>query len=209
MNTARVLLLASACISMSVQANAITLTNCVNSDNQVCSYFFDALERAFTGDPDIIYALQRVFYPVRDPSPILLDVETTVTVLQVPNSPCSDEEFNQPLSSLDDVSVLCGTRDCTAVSWKWTHQWSRSIINFVIEKEDLGLLQDVNIVAFATARFSHLDISILTGEELDPENITSVESTLVEFSIQIPSLHCIPPESVMQETWEDILLWVG
>ena len=205
MDTAQVLLLALACISMS-DAVPITLNTCVNSDSQVCSYFFDVLERAFTSDRNIIYALQRVFYPVRDRSPILLDVEATVNVLQVPDSPCSDEEFNRPLASLGDV--MCDTT-CTAVSWEWTHQWSRSIINFVIEKEDLGLLQDVNIVAFATALFSHFDNSIFTGEELDPNNITSVQSELVEFNIQIPSLHCIPPDSVMQEAWEDILPWVS
>ena len=210
-----VLIVVCTCISVvQVSHAAPTLGTCGLPNENVCSYFFSALESAFVNNSDVPYALQRAFFPIGTISPLLLDVRTTVTVLNVPSVQCTDEDFQYQSSTiftLPPVDQLCMDYNCTSMVWRWRHQWSRTVINFVIERENLNLLQDVNFIAYATAAFSSFDtrtIFNLQGSTIR-DNSTSVQSNEVQFSLIIPSLHCIPSEDALLEAWGDILPWVS
>ena len=208
-----VLTVVCTCISvMQLSSAAPTLGTCGQPTQDVCSYFFNALELAFVNNSDVPYALQRAFFPTGTISPLLLDVHTTVTVTNIPSVQCTDEDFQYRSSSihtLPPVDQLCINYNCTSMTWRWTHQWSQTVINFVIGKENLDLLQDVNFIAYATAAFNSFDtgtlINFLQGSNTR-ENSTSSE---VRFSLIIPSLHCIPSEDALLEAWGDIVPWVS
>ena len=206
-------------------------------DPDTCSYFFDAIRDRFF-ERSILYTLRKAFFPTRGSSPILFDVFMRVRVEQVPNISCTSSEYpfaNQPITtniSMADVcnsgTVVTGSDSHTCVSrqWDWQHQWSRSIINFVIEREDLEFLQDTNCISFASAFFNNFDATTvfsnfdttvfsINGESATIENSTNSsvasiwgEGTL-RFFLTIPFLPCTPSEELMRRAWEDILPWVG
>ena len=212
-----VLTVVCTCISvMQLSSAAPTLGTCGQPNQDVCSYFFNALESAFVANSDVPYALQRAFFPTGTISPLLLDVNTTVTVTNIPNVNCTDEIFLYRSSSIRTLPPvnqlqLCTIYNCTSMSWRWTHQWSRTVINFVIERENLNLLQDVNFIAYATAAFNAFDTRTIFNSQgsTTRENSASAQSSEVRFSLIIPSLHCIPSEDALLEAWGDILSWVS
>ena len=197
-------------------------------DPDTCSYFFDAIRDRFF-ERSILHTLRKAFFPTRGSSPILFDIFMTVHVEQMPNIICTSSDYpfaNQPITTnirVEDVcnsgTVVPGSDSYTCVSqqWNWQHQWSRSIINFVIEKEDLEFLQDTNFISFASAYFNNFDTSIfsINRESATIENSTNSsvasiwgEGTL-RFFLKIPFLPCTPSEELMRRAWEDILPWVG
>ena len=195
-------------------------------DPDTCSYFFDAIRDRFF-ERSILHTLRKAFFPTRGSSPILFDVFMRVRVEQVPNISCTSSEYpfaNRPITTNISMTDVCNT--CVSQQWNWQHQWSRSIINFVIEREDLEFLQDTNCISFAsgffnnfdaTTVFSNFDTTVfsINRESATIENSTnsSVATTegegILRFLLTIPFLPCTPSEELMRRAWEDILPWVG
>ena len=200
-------------------------------DPDTCSYFFDAIrDRFFVRS--ILQTLRKAFFPTRGPSPILFDVFMRVRVEQVPNISCTSSEYpfaNHPITAdvcnAGTVAIGSNSYACVSRQWNWQHQWSRSIINFVIEREDLEFLPDTNFISFASAFFNNFDTSVFSNfdttvfsinrESATIENSTnsSVATTegeaTLRFFLTIPFLPCTPSEELMRTAWEDILPWVG
>ena len=208
-------------------------------DPDTCSYFFDAIRDRFF-ERSILHTLRKAFFPTRGSSPILFDVFMTVRVEQVPNISCTSSDYpfaNHSITTNIRVEDVCNTGRGTVVTgsdsyacvlrqWNWQHQWSRSIINFVIEREDLEFLPDTNFISFASAFFNNFDTTTVfsnfdttvfsinresaTNENSTNSSVASIrgEATL-RFFLTIPFLPCTPSEELMRTAWEDILPWVG
>ena len=194
-------------------AFATTLSQCGTANSGgVCPYFFDALEASFTRNSVVPYALQRAFFPAGTPKPGLLNVAVNVTARSVPNVMCIDEEFifgDQPLDSVNNTA-LCIEYNCLKMSWSWRHAWTKNIINFVIARERLELLPDVNFIAFAINAFNTFDVRVLFNTDSNAaQNVTTVESNELSLELEIPFLQCIPEEAAFRQAWEDILQWVS
>ena len=195
-------------------------------DPDTCSYFFDAIRERFF-ERSILYTLRKAFFPTRGSSPILFDVFMRVRVEQAPNISCTSSDYpfaNQPITTNISMADVCNT--CVSQQWNWQHQWSRSIINFVIEREDLEFLQDTNCISFASAFFNNFDATTVfsnfdtTVFSINRESATIENSTnssvasiwgegTLRFFLKIPFLPCTPSEGLMRRAWEDILPWVG
>lgn len=193
-------------------AFATTLSQCGTANSGgVCPYFFDALEASFTRNSVVPYALQRAFFPAGTPKPGLLNVAVNVTARSVPNVMCIDEEFifgDQPLDSVNNTA-LCIEYNCLKMSWSWRHAWTKNIINFVIARERLELLPDVNFIAFAINAFNTFDVRVLFNTDSNAaQNVTTVESNELSLELEIPFLQCIPEEAAFRQAWEDILQWL-
>ena len=104
---------------------------------------------------------------------------------------------------------------CDPQQWTWEHQWTKTIINFIIEREDLDLLQDTNFIAFAASTFNSFDTSVFSrqeGSDLENEQNNSLASTgrkAITFLLTIDFLPCRPDDEVLLNAWEDILPWVS
>ena len=61
--------------------------------------------------------------------------------------------------------------ECDSLQLEWKHQWSKSIISYIIQRENLDLLQDTNFVAFSTSTFNSIDTSVFSkeGDNLDSD----------------------------------------
>ena len=100
--------------------------------------------------------------------------------------------------------------------YDWKHQWSKTIVSYIIEREDLELLHNTNFVAFAAAAFNNFDTSVFSDDEegIEDDNSTNSSSvsvagdSTVEFLLTIDYLPCRPDDGVVLEAWEDILPWV-
>ena len=84
--------------------------------------------------------------------------------------------FINPLGSVRKfgdmpTKYVCSMYLCDTLSLEWEHQWSKTISTYIIEKEDIELLQDTNSVAYAAATFNSFDTSVFSddGENL-PED---------------------------------------
>ena len=197
-------------------------------DPGTCSYFFDAIRDRFF-ERSILHTLRKAFFPTRGLGPTLVDIFMTVRIEQMPSISCTSSEYssaNQPITTTIRVEDVCnagtmasGSDSYTCVSrqWNWQHQWSRSIINFVIEREDLEFLQDTNFISFASAFFNNFDTTVFSInrdsaiiENSTNSSVASIrgEATL-RFFLTIPFLPCTPSEELMRTAWEDILPWVG
>ena len=191
-----------------------TASTCGRSEEELCSFYFNRLENAFTSDQNIVYTLQKVFFPVGRLAPSRVDVNTEIRFDNVPNISCSNAMFtarNRDIFSLrNNTSVLCAMYGCiSSAPYRFEHRWIRSIVNFVIESEALVFLESVNFVAYAASFFNHIDFS---RENIEfPENISSVDLTdsEVQFNLRVPNLPCIPEVSAVLDAWEDILPWVS
>ena len=197
-------------------------------DPDACSYFFDAIRDQFF-ERSILHTLRKAFFPTRGSSPIRFDVFMRVRIEQMPNISCTSSEYpfaNQPITTnirVEDVcnagTVATGSDSYTCVSrqWSWQHQWSRSILNFVIERENLKFLPDTNIVSFASAFFNNFDTSIFsinresdtTGNSTNSSVASMQGEATLHFFLTIPFLPCTPSEELIRTAWEDILPWVG
>ena len=186
---------------------------CDVCEQMPCSFFFCQLENAFTDDKDIVYQLQQVFFPVGMLPPGRVDINIQLTLDNVPKVDC-DTFLNENggRDSPTDISTLCAMYGCiSSEPYRFEHRWIRSIINFVIEREELVFLESVNFVAYATSFFNHIDFSRRNLELPDGNDTSAVDpsDSEVQFRVRIRNLPCIPEESVMLDAWEDILPWVS
>ena len=223
-STGIILCIALLWLSSTCQAQH-TFQTCAE-DPDTCSYFFDAIRDRFF-ERSILHTLRKAFFPTRGMGPTLFDVFMTVRVEQMPSISCTSGDYpfaNHPITTnirMEDVcnsgTVGSGSYSYTCVSrqWNWQHQWSRSIINFVIEREDLEFLQDTNFISFASAFFNNFDTTVFSIESATIVNSTNSsvatirgEATL-RFFLTIPFLPCTPSEELMRTAWEDILPWVS
>jgi hypothetical protein len=217
------------CLS-SLGTAQVSLGTCGDEDALVtCSFFFQRVNEAFRQE-SVLYTLRKAFFPSEGIPPFLFDVHVTLNVESVPNVACKSEEYleefrERPVTSPPLVEDVCLNYNCSGIPqpWSWTHQWSKTIVSYIIEREDLELLQNTNFVAHAAATFNNFDTSVFSNEDLEIEeqnatdddaNVTaaSVGATrdeAVEFQLTIPYLPCIPDEGVMLDAWEDILPWVS
>ena len=192
--------------SLTLSCAQRTSANCgllqQGGQQQLCALFFRELEDAFTEDEDVPYELQKVFFPVGQLPSLQVDVQIEITLDNLPNVTCPELSEGRALSQ--DIVPLTGT-------YRFEHRWIRSIISFVIEREELVFLESVNFVAFAASFFNHIDFS-RSNLGLPDDNISLVDLSdgNVAFDIHIQeNLPCIPEESVMLAAWEDILPWVS
>lgn len=192
--------------SLTLSCAQRTSANCgllqQGGQQQLCALFFRELEDAFTEDEDVPYELQKVFFPVGQLPSLQVDVLIEITLDNLPNVTCPELSEGRALSQ--DIVPLTGT-------YRFEHRWIRSIISFVIEREELVFLESVNFVAFAASFFNHIDFSRSNLALPDDDNISLVDLSNgnVAFDIHIQeNLPCIPEESVMLAAWEDILPWL-
>ena len=214
----------------------ITLEACGDDDADVtCAFFFNKLNRAFR-DESVLYTLRKSFFPTEGVVPTIFDVFLTISVESVPNISCTDPEFvfgertvdNPPtmnevcgdvsVTTTEIVQVIQSSRyTCSLKQWTWKHLWSKTIINHIIEVEDLELLQDTNFVAFAAAAFNTFDTSVFSQpeniflDETDQMNtsLASAGNAVISFFLTIDFLPCTPDNGVLLDAWEDILPWVS
>ena len=115
------------------------------------------------------------------------------------------------------MSEVCSRFECDSLQLEWKHQWSKSIISYIIQRENLDLLQDTNFVAFSTATFNSIDTSVFSKEgdnldsndEMDNASLASAGRGTMSFQLIIDSLPCRPDDNVLLTAWEDILPWVS
>ena len=213
-------------------AAQIDLKTCGDEDSVVtCSFFFRKVDEAFRQE-NVLYTLRKAFFPTEGAPPFLFDVDLTLEIENVPTLSCHDDRYQFGDSSVGDppkMEDVCKVHECTSHSVHWTHQWSKTIISYIIEREDLELLQDTNFVAFSAANFNSFDTSVFSDdEEEDLENVntntssnstssssdsrdslSSTQDTTVQFQLTIPYLPCRPDDMVLLRAWEDILPWVS
>ena len=200
----------------------LTLQSCGSDDSDItCSFFFGKVDRAFR-DENVLYTLRKLFFPVEGPSPDVFDVFMTLSIENVPNVTCRNDAFRDiSIKKIPPASDLCNNLEITCTnanySLEWRHQWSKSIIGYFVQKEDLKFLQDTNFVAFSAASFNSFDTSVfsragghLREDEMDNStNIAVAERDVVRFLLTIDSLPCKPDNDVLLAAWEDILPWVS
>ena len=196
----------------------VDLRTCGDENSDItCSFFFKKVDTAFR-QTDVLYTLRKSFFPNEGARPILFDVFMTLEVEQVPDIMCSDEfyEFgDMPINNPPNVSDVCSIYMCDTLTLEWRHQWSKTIITYIIEREDLELLQDTNFVAYAAATFNSFDTSVFSddGENLPGDTDTNSSLSLAgreitRFLLSIDFLPCKPDDGILLEAWEDILPWV-
>ena len=200
----------------------VSLGTCGDEDSLVtCSFFFQTVNTAFRQE-SVLYTLRRAFFPTEGSPPFLFDVQMTLNVESVPNIACKSEEYEEfrdsPVTSLPSMVEVCSIYNCSGIPqpWSWTHQWSKTIISYIIQREDLELLQNTNFVAHAAATFNNFDTSVFSNDDLGLEEQNATNASVgatrdeaVEFPLTIPYLPCIPDERVVRDAWEDILPWVS
>ena len=204
----------------------LTLRTCGDTDEDVtCSFFFNKVNAAFEDDT-VLYTLRKLFFPTEGGPPSLFDVFMTINVENVPNITCKDPKYEFGSRTTSDPPTMrdvCGDDGssglymCGPRQWTWEHQWTKTIINFIIEREDLDLLQDTNFIAFAAATFNRFDTSVFSKEgmtNLDNsdktnDSLASVREETITIFLTIDFLPCAPDDQVLLNAWEDILPWVS
>ena len=203
----------------------LTLRTCGDADEDAtCSFFFSKVNDAFEDD-SVLYTLRKSFFPIEGGPPSLFDVFMTINVENVPNITCKDSSFEFGSRTTSDPPTMrdvCGDGGSTGLytcgprQWTWQHQWSKTIINFIIEREDLDLLQDTNFIAFAASTFNSFDTSVFSEEgmaDLDNNDKTNkslafVGAETITIFLTTDFLPCAPDDQVLLSAWEDILPWV-
>ena len=205
----------------SMSTAQVDLRTCGSENSDItCSFFFEKVDQAFR-QRDVLYTLRKSFFPTEGPRPILLDIFMTLEISSVPDIMCSDEEYlfgDRPVSNPPEMDEVCYEYECAPLTLEWEHQWSKTIITYIIEREDLELLQDTNFIAYAAATFNSFDTSVFSadGENLDddtnssliPTSLSNAGKDVVQFLLNIDYLPCRPDDDVLLEAWEDILPWV-
>ena len=200
----------------------LTLSTCGDEDSDItCSFFFNKIDNVFR-EENVLYTLRRLFFPVNRSPPDLLSIEMTLIVENIPNIRCTDPDYNfgeSPVNNPPQMSDVCRNYTCESRQWTWEHRWSKSIVNFIIDRENLELLQDTNFVAFATATFNSFDTSVfgregssLGNDSNNNNNNRSLATSgrrMVEFLLNLDFLPCRPDDGVLLSAWEDILPWVS
>ena len=201
----------------SLGAAQLTLQTCgdENSDITCPFFFFEKLDKAFRKEK-ILYTLRTSFFPTQGAPPTLFDIYMILIISSVPNSACNDSildfnfEFGESSPETSDAPIF------SSLILEWQHQWSKTILGIIIEREDLRLLQVTNSVAFLTAVLDSIDTSVFSkeGDNLDSDeknnaSLALAERGTLEFLLTIDSLPCRPDDDVLLTAWEDILPWVS
>ena len=201
----------------SLGAAQLTLQTCGNENSDItCSFFFKTIDNAFR-DETVLYTLRKSFFPTQGAPPALFDVFMTLSIDSVPKMSCRDPYFKErSISSPPSMSEVCSRFECDSLQLEWKHQWSKSIISFIIQRENLHLLQDTNFVAFLTSTFNSIDTSVFSkeGDNLDSDeknnaSLASAGRETMHFLLTIDFLPCRPDDNVLLTAWEDILPWVS
>ena len=198
----------------------LTLQTCgdENSDITCPFFFFEKVEKAFRKDK-VLYTLRK-YFPTQGSPPALFDVDMTLIISSVPNSTCNDSileinfDFGESSGSsspeTSDVPIF------SPLILHWEHQWSKTILGFIIERENLVLLQFTNFVAFLTAVLDRIDTSVFSKEGNNLKSNSESNASLalagietLDFLLTIDSLPCRPDDDVLLTAWEDILPWVS
>ena len=196
----------------------VDLSTCGDEDSVVtCSFFFVKVDAAFRQE-NVLYTLRKAFFPAEGAPSLLFDVELALDVEMVPNLACDDPNYSfgdYLISAPPTLDEVCSEHECGPYSVEWRHQWSKTIISYIIEREDLELLQDTSFVAFSAASFNSFDTSVFSADpdELDEgsannQSLGATQDTTVQFQLTIPFLPCRPDDGVLLDAWEDILPWV-
>ena len=205
----------------SLGAAQLTLKTCgdENSDITCPFFFFEKVDKAFRKEK-VLYTLRKSFFPTQGAPPTLFDVDMTLIISSVPNSACNDSilDFNIDFGESSGSSSP-ETSDVPIFSpllLHWDHQWSKTILGFIIERENLVLLQFTNFVAYLTAVLDRIDTSVFSKEDnnLKSNNESNASLALsgietLHFLLTIDSLPCRPDDDVLLTAWEDILPWVS
>ena len=203
-----------------MSAAQVDLRTCgsVNSDI-TCSFFFEKVDTAFR-QREVLYTLRKSFFPTEGARPFVFDIFMTLEIQSVPDTMCSDEFYvfgDTPIGNPPNMTDVCSIYTCDTLYLEWQHQWSKTIITYIIEREDLELLQDTNFIAYAAAAFNSFDTSVFSddGENLEGNRSTNTSNSLslagkdiARFLLSIDFLPCRPDDGVLLEAWEDILPWV-
>ena len=181
-----------------------------------CSYFFDAVETALVNDANVLYTLQRAFFPDGEQKPAVVDIYVTLIFEQAVNLPCDIFE-DVSLAFLEEqsdiVELLCANAtefeffNCSRKQYRWHHVWTSTVLTNVIERESLGLISSINSVAFVSLLYSESQTSVIVTtkrRDFQPREAAFLELT-------IPGLLCLPsePEVTLKNVWEEILPWVS
>lgn len=222
-------MLAKFCVILSIiivlGSGQVDLKTCGDRESTVtCPFFFNKIDAAFR-QRNALYTLRKAFFPTEGAPPFLFDVEMSLNVERIPNVDCDDEEYafrDDLITSPPSESEVCDLLyECRPLDPRpnWKHQWSKTIVSYIIEREDLELLQDTNFIAYAAAAFNNFDTSVFSQEslELDGDNSTNssglsrsnMAARSVQFHLIIPFLPCRPDDEVLLRAWEDVLPWVS
>ena len=202
----------------SLSTAQLDLKTCGSENSDItCSFFFQKVDKAFR-ERDVLYTLRKSFFPSQGARPQLFDIFTTININSIPNITCSDDDFmfcDSPINNLPSMSEVCSVYTCLPHSLEWEHEWSKTIITYIVEREDLQLLQDTNVVAYSTAIFNNFDTSVFSevGDHLRENEMNSSLSSIdgrdtIRFLLSIDFLPCRPDDGVLRGAWEDILPWV-
>ena len=198
----------------------VDLKTCGNDNSDItCSFFFQKVDQAFR-QRDILYTLRKAFFPIEGARPILFDTSMTLEIVNVPDILCKDEDYvfgDNLVSNAPSMSEVCEMYECGPHTLQWKHQWSKTILTYMIEREHLQLLQDTSFVAFSAATFNSFDTSVFSADDDDltgnatnsSGGLSQAGSLTVQFLLTIDFLPCRPDDDVLLEAWEDIQPWVG
>ena len=150
----------------SLGAAQFTLQTCgdENSDITCPFFFFEKLDKAFRKE-NVLYTLKKSVFPSQGSPPALFDVDMTLIISSVPNSACNDSildfnfEFGEISPETSDELIF------SPLQLQWEHVWSKAILGFIIERENLMLLQYLNFVAFLTRLLDFIDTSVFSQED--------------------------------------------
>ena len=203
----------------------VSLSTCGDKDSDVsCSFFPSKIDEAFR-DKTVLYTLRNIFFPAKGGTPARFKVFTTIQVKHIPKITCKDPSNlfgNRSVSQLPKMREVCtrNAYECGPQEWKWEHQWSKTIIRYIIESEHLHFLQYTNFVAFITSKFDTMDTSVFS--EPKKKNIYDADTThnktsslastkrdSINFVLKINFLPCTPDDSILLNALENILPWVS
>ena len=210
-----IILLAFLCSPGTAQVH---LRTCGDEDSVVtCSFFFGKVNEAFR-QRNVLYTLRKAFFPSEGNLSPLFVVAMTLDVENVTRIACKDKNYEFGNSSVDSppsMDEVCSIYDCGPLTLGWRHQWSKTVISYIIKREDLDLLKNTSFNAFAAAAFSTFDAVIDHLGKLRVNGTTNISSLgatrddTVQLHLIIPELPCRPDNGVLLDAWEDILPWVS
>ena len=203
----------------SLGATQFTLQTCgdENSDITCPFFFFEKLDKAFRKE-NVLYTLKKSFFPSQGSPPALFDVDMTLIISSVPNSACNDSilDFNLEFGESSRSPETSDEPIFSPHLLHWEHVWSKTILGFIIERENLMLLQYTNFLAFLTGLLDFIDTSVFSKEDNNLKSNSDNNASLalsgietLDFLLTIDSLPCRPDDDVLLTAWEDILPWVS
>ena len=201
----------------SLSTAQLDLKTCGNETSVVtCPFFFSKVNDAFR-QPNVLYTLRKAFFPADGNTPVIFGVHMTLNIENSTNIACKDKDYRFGNVSVDTpptMDEVCSDYECVPLQFGWEHEWSKTVISYVIKREDLDLLQATNFNSYVATKFNTFDLVLenLAGLQENGTNSTSLGVTredTVWFHLVIPELPCQPDKDVLQDAWEDILPWVS